>query len=267
MLKQKYGEYALITGASSGIGKEFAIQLAKEGFNLVLVARRKELLEVLAQELQGKFGINVIVIDADLTKENVIEEIDSFIKKIDLGMVVLNAGIQMHGNFLKSSLIEQEKMLDLNINVPMKMAHIFANRFVKKQKGALIFLASTFAYQPVPYFSSYAASKPYILSFADALRVELSPKGVDVLSLSPGLTKTEMVEKIAIDFSKMPIVAMETKEVVYAALNALKKKKNSVIPGVRNKIMAFFSQRVMPRALTANVFGDMNAKAMDPSVL
>lgn len=267
MSVKKYGEYALVTGASSGIGKEFAITLAKEGFNLVLIARRTRELDNLAQELKEKFEVKVIAYSIDLTEDNAPEKIASFTQNMDIGLAVLNAGMQTHGSFIKTSLQEQEKMLQLNVIVPMKMAHIFANRFAKKGLGALIFLASTFAYQAVPYFSNYAASKSYILNFAEALHVELAPKGVDVLALAPGLTKTEMPEQIAMDFSKMPISVMEANKVAKTALDALKDNKSSVIPGGHNKMMAFMAQRMMPRAAIASMFGDMNAKAMNPDVL
>ncbi len=267
MLVKKYGEYALITGASSGIGKEFAISLAKEGFNLFLVARRAKELDSLAQELRETSKVDVIVHATDLTSQNSVEELEVYTQNIDIGLVILNAGMQTHGSFIKTSLVEQEKMLELNVMIPMKMAHIFANRLVKKGSGSIIFLSSTFAYQAVPYFSNYAASKSYILNFAEALHVELAPKGVDVLALSPGLTKTEMPDKIAMDFSKMPISMMETDAVVYTALNALKDKKSSVIPGGRNKMMAFMAQKMMSRASIANMFGSMNVKAMEASIL
>ena len=264
---KKYGEYALVTGASSGIGREFAKALAKEGMNLVLVARRKKELELLAQELRERTEVEVIIYSIDLTLPDAVEKIASFTQNINIGAVILNAGMQTHGSFTKTSLQEQDKLLELNVKVPMKMAHIFAKRFVEKGSGALVFLASTFAYQAVPYFSNYAASKSYILNFAEALHVELAPKGVDVLALSPGLTKTEMPDKIAMDFSKMPISVMESDQVVQTALSALKKRKSSVIPGGRNKMMAFMAQRMMPRAAIAAMFGDMNAKAMDADVL
>ncbi len=267
MSVKKYGEYALVTGASSGIGKEFAIALAKEGFNLVLIARRKRELDNLAQELQEEMGIKVLLYSIDLTSPNAIEKLDTFTQALNIGLVVLNAGMQTHGSFVKTSLEEQEKMLNLNAMVPMKMAYIFANRFVEKGSGALVFLASTFAYQAVPFFSNYAASKSYILNFAEALHVELAPKGIDVLALSPGLTKTEMPEKIAMDFSKMPISIMEADTVVKKALHALDEQKSSVTPGGRNKMMAFMAQRMMPRSAIASMFGNMNAKAMNPNIL
>ncbi len=267
MSLKKYGEYALVTGASSGIGREFAIALAKEGYKLVLIARRKKELDNLAQELQETKGVEVIVYSADLTELHAIEEIASFTQNIDIGLVVLNAGMQTHGSFVKTSFEDQTKMLELNVIVPMKMAHIFAKRLTEKDLGAIIFLASTFAYQAVPYFSNYAASKSYILSFAEALHVELSLKGVDVLALSPGLTKTEMPESIAMDFSKMPISVMEPSDVVQVALKALQDKKSSIIPGGRNKMMAFMAQHLMPRASIAAMFGNMNMKAMNPKVL
>ncbi len=260
---QKYGNWALITGASSGIGAEFAKVLASKGLNLVLVARRGKLLDKLAQSLQKEFEIEVKTIELDLAIDGAVEQLTNATKDLDIGLVIPNAGMITYGSFTKTPLEEQEKMLTLNTKVPMQMAHIFGQRLSQRGKGGIILLSSTFAYQAVPYFSNYAASKSYILYLAEALHYELAPKGVKVLALSPGLTNTQMPQNIPMDFSKMPMKMMEPKAVVKTALKALCHNKSSVVAGCMNKMMATMSQRMMPRSAVATMFGSMNKKAMD----
>ena len=264
---KQYGPWALVTGASSGIGAEFAKKLAEKGLNLVLVARRKEILELKSTQLKKRYGIEVMPIELDLTQEGAVEKLAKMIKKLDIGLVVPNAGMITYGSFIKTSLEEQEKLLKLNAIVPMQMTHIFGERLAKRGKGGIILLSSTFAYQAVPYFANYAASKSYILYLAEALHYELSDKGVKVLALSPGLTDTEMPSKIPMDFSKMPMKIMKPEAVVKTAMKGLCHNKSSIVAGGMNKMMAAMSQRMMRRAGVASMFGGMNKKAMDSAYL
>ena len=260
---EKYGPWALITGASSGIGAEFAEQLAAKGVNLILVARRKAILELKSAQLQKRYGIEVMPIELDLTEVDSVKKLDDMTNNLEIGLVIPNAGMITYGSFLKTSLEEQERLLTLNTMVPMQMAYIFGKRLAKRGKGGIVMLSSTFAYQAVPYFSNYAASKSYILYLAEALHYEFADKGVEVLALSPGLTDTEMPSKIPMDFSKMPMKIMKPEKVVKTALKGLCHKKSSIVAGGMNKMMATMSQRMMRRAGVASMFGGMNKKAMD----
>ncbi len=263
----QYGPWALVTGASSGIGLEFANQLAKEGLNLIIVARRKEILDTNAKELGSHYNVQVKSIVLDLTKPNAVTELASKTKDLDIGLVIPNAGIETHGHFLKVDIEKQLKMLQLNCIVPMQMAHQFGQRLIHRGHGGIVFVASTFAYQAVPYFANYAASKSYILFLGEALHEEFKAKGIDVTTLSPGLTQTEMPEKMEMDLSKLPMKAMDVKPVVKSALSALKQGKALVVPGSANKLMAIMSQRLMPRQWIASTFGKMNKKALPKELL
>ncbi len=263
----QYGSWALVTGASSGIGLEFAKQLAKEGLNLIIVARRKEILDANAKELESQYNVQVKSIGLDLTKPNAVAELANKTEDLDIGLVIPNAGIETHGHFLKIDIEQQIKMLQLNCIVPMQMAHLFGQRLVHRGHGGIIFVASTFAYQAVPYFSNYAASKSYILFLGEALHEEFKAKGIDVTILSPGLTQTEMPQKMEMDLSKLPMKAMDVKPVVKMALSAFKRGKALVIPGNSNKLMAMVSQRLMPRQFIASTFGKMNKKALPKELL
>ncbi len=261
--KEKYGSWALITGASSGIGAAFAKELAGKGISLVLVARRKAVLDLKAAELQDVYGVEVKTVELDLTEDGAVEKLAEISKDIDIGLVIPNAGMITYGSFVKTPLEDQQKLLKLNIMVPMQMAHIFGQRLAKRGKGGIIMISSTFAYQAVPYFGNYAASKSYILYLAEALHYELADKGVKVVALSPGLTDTEMPGKIPMDFSKMPMKIMKPEAVVKTAFKGLSHDKSSIVAGGMNKMMAAMSQRMMTRSGVASMFGGMNKKAMD----
>ena len=265
--QEKYGPWALITGASSGIGAAFAKELADKGLNLVLVARRKAVLDLKATELQDAYGVEVKPVELDLTEQGAVEKLTEMTEELDIGLVLPNAGMITYGSFTKTPLEEQEKLLKLNIMVPMQMAHFFGNRLAERGKGGIVMVASTFAYQAVPYFGNYAASKSYILYLAEALHYEFADKGVKVLALSPGLTDTEMPDKIPMDFSKMPMKIMKPEVVVKTALKGLCHDKSSIVAGSINKIMAAMSQRMMTRSGVTSMFGSMNKKAMDPEYI
>lgn len=260
--KEKYGDFALITGASSGIGMEFAEQLAQNSLNLVLVARREHLLNQLAEKLKKQYGIKVISIALDLTKDEAMEVLISETKDIKIGLLIPNAGAEVHGDFVDNDFTAELSVAKLNVLIPMQLAHVFGKKMAKRKKGGIIFVSSTFGHQAVPYFANYAATKAYILTIGQALNYELKQSGVDVTVLSPGLTKTEMVNGMRdMDFGKMPMVEMKVTPVVKKALNALGRKQ-TVIPGARNRFMDVMGKFTTPRWLLTNMFGFLVARAL-----
>lgn len=260
--KDKYGDYALITGASSGIGKEFAEQLAAKGLNLVLVARRKEKLDDLALKLETKNKIKVKSVALDLLEEKAIETLISETKDLNIGLLIPNAGMEAHGDFVNNDFETESKVVKLNTLIPMQLSHVFGQKMVQQKKGGIIFISSTFGHQSVPYFANYSATKAYILSIGQALNYEFKKSGVDVTVLSPGLTKTEMVDGMNdMDFGKMPIVEMEVKPVVKKALKALGRKQ-ATIPGARNIFMDVMGKFTTPRWMLTNMFGFLVSRAI-----
>jgi len=258
----KYGSFALITGASSGIGKEFAKQLANKGLNLVLVARRSQRLIELASSLEKQYNIIVKTIELDLLNDNAVETLVSKTKDVEIGLLVPNAGMEVHGDFVKNDYQLESKVVRLNTLIPMQLAHIYGKKMVKKQRGGIIFVSSTFGHQSVPYFSNYAATKAYILSIGQALNYEFKKSNVDVTVLSPGLTRTEMVDGMQdMDFKKMPIVEMTVEPVVKKAINALGNRQ-AVIPGGRNVFMDIMGKFTTPRWMLTNMFGFLVSRAM-----
>lgn len=260
--KQKYGEYALVTGASSGIGKEFAIQLAHKGLNLVLVARRENMLQDLSSELQNKFHIKVETIALDLLQNGAVDALVSKTSVFEIGLLVLSAGMELHGSFLKNQLVKETDVVKLNTLIPMQLAHHFGKKMEARKRGGILFVSSTFGHQSVPYFANYSATKAYILTIGQALNYELKRSNVDVTVLSPGLTRTEMVDKMTdVNFKKMPITEMSVTPVVKKALNALGRKQ-AVIPGARNNFMDIMGKFTTPRWMLTNMFGFLVSRSL-----
>lgn len=258
--KQKYGQWAVITGASTGIGQAISEQVAKQGLNIVAVARNQNNLQVLKRSLQEKYGIQVNTISADLSDEEANHEVLRQTSELDVGLLIPNAGIENNGAFKDNALEDEAKMLRLNTISPMVLSHEFAKRFSARKRGGILFVSSLFAYQGVPFVSNYSASKAYILSLGEALNVELKPFGVDVTVLSPGLTDTGMTQNMAVDFNKMPITKHRPDAVARIGLKALGKKA-TVVPGFINKFYAW-ENRLIPRSWPVNLFGMLLQRAM-----
>ena len=257
--KQKYGPWALVTGASTGIGRSFSEQLAQQGLNLVAVARNQSKLEILKNDLEAKYDIQVRIISEDLSKPEASSDIAKQTVDIDIGLLVANAGIENNGPFIDNDAGDESRLLALNIVSPMQLSHIFAKRFSDRGKGGILLISSLFGYQGVPYVANYSASKAYILSLGEALNVELKSLGIDVTVLSPGMTKTPMTDNMPVDFNKMPITQHAPGVVASVGLNALGKKA-TVVPGLINKMYAW-ENRFIPRSWPVKLFGFLIRRA------
>lgn len=256
----QYGPWALVTGASSGIGKAISEQLASQGFNIVAVARNPTRLDQLKTQLEANYKVKVNVIVQDLCSPDSSDIIAEKTRDLDIGLLVANAGSENSGAFIGNQANKENDLIAININSPMTLSHIFAKRLVKRGKGGILFISSLFGYQGVPHVANYSASKAYILTLGEALNVELKPLGVDVTVLSPGLTKTSMSENMPINFSKMPITSHKAETVARIGLKALGKKA-TVVPGLINKIYAW-ENRFIPRSWPVNLFGFLVKRAL-----
>ena len=231
-LLNSYGKWALVTGASSGIGEEFARQLAGQGFQLVLVARRLERLESLADELTSEYQVEIRCLGIDLASENCVEEVCAGCKGLEIGLIINNAGSGIPGGFSECDSSREEELLRLNCLTPMALTRKFLPCFIEQGRGGVIFVSSLMGFQGVPYMANYSATKGYLLNFGEALHHECRDQGVDILVLAPGATDTPGKDLHPVDYSKLPIQWMASEKVVKAALNGLSKRRSLVIPGL-----------------------------------
>ena len=243
----------LITGASSGIGKEMAYVYAENNYNLILVARRKENLEAIKQNIEQKHKIQVEIFDIDLSKtdsaELLYKEVSDQNLKVDV--LINNAGFGINGKFKDIDMEWEESMLILNMVTLTKLTKLFVKDMVKAGGGNIVNIASTAAFQSVPNFSSYAATKAYVLSFSESIAYELKNDNIYVTVICPGATKSEFAEVSNADeklFSKAP-TSNELAEFTY---KSMKKRKTTAIYGFKNNLMVQ-SIRTTPRKLVTAI--------------
>ncbi|MEO6198166.1 MAG: SDR family oxidoreductase [Dehalococcoidia bacterium] len=249
---------ALVTGASSGIGEEFARQLAGRGYNLVITARRKDRLDALAKELTHSRNIDVEVIEADLGSPEGVAVVAARIERGDIAMLVNNAGFPTSGQFADLPVGRELQEIDVNIRALTQLSHAAIGPMKAKGRGSIINLGSTGSYVPVPYMATYAATKAYILSFSEALHEEAREYGVTVTCLCPGGTTTEFQKVAGFSAERMPRMAFVGPEsVVRSALDGARSGSAIVVPGLGNKATANLP-RLLPRfairKLSGNVF-------------
>ncbi len=247
---QKYGPWALITGASSGIGAEFARQLAALGMNLLLVARRETRMQTLAAQLQSIHGIQTRVLGLDLSQEDFLPAVQAASSDIEIGLLVNNAGFSKTGKLLDQSLASDLEMLYVNGRTPLILTHTFGQQMRQRQRGGIIFVSSIASFTPIPLWTHYAATKAYGRYLAEGLADELQADNIDVLALCPGTTaRTEFADVAGID----EFMALDAETVVADGLKQLGRKKRS-IPGNFYKV-GIFASRFMPSHVNRFVFG------------
>lgn len=233
-----YGPWAVVTGASDGIGRAFARQLAAQGFKLVLVARRRAALEALAAEL-GSAGVQVV--DADLGTEEGLRRVEDACRPLDVGLLVAAAGFGTSGEFLAGPLAEELSMLDVNCRAVVRLTHHFGQRLVARGRGGLVLLSSLVAFQGVRHAASYAATKAWVQTFAEGLALELRGRGVDVLAAAPGPVQSGFGAR-----ARMTMSLATTPETVAASALAALGRQGTVRPGWLSKALEW-SLRLLPR--------------------
>ncbi len=245
----------LITGASAGLGVEFARQCAKRGDEVVLVARRKDRLDALADEI----GDKAHVIVADLSEPGAATKIvgDTIARGMWVRTLINNAGFGLRGRFDELPLDRQLEMIDLNIRALTNLSFVVINDMVLKGGGSILNVASTAAFQAGPNMAVYFASKAYVLSFTEALHEEWKERGIKVSALCPGPTRTEFGEVAGFEtLGQFDRLAMEAGPVVKAGLEGLDANRAVVIPGTTNKVGAW-STRFAPRSVVRRIAGSL----------
>jgi len=263
-LAAKYGRTALLTGASSGIGAEFANQLAEVGFDLILVARRKDRLDAMARDLHSRNGVRVTVVAADLAVPGAVDDLLKQTANQDIGLVVAAAGTMVAGAFTDNDYAAETTTAQVNMVALMQLTHRYGKLMSQRGRGAMILLSSSVGAFATPYSANYAATKAYVSALGRALHYELKPAGVDVLTLAPGPTDTEgLMTADGIDFTALPIPRMSAAAVVRIALKKLG-RRSLVIPGPLNRFTDFLGTRILGRRAMTALFGFMMAKALRP---
>lgn len=253
---EKLKACALITGASSGIGKAIAISLAKQGCALLLVSRSENNLRQLAQQLSDQYRVNVNYLAADLSVANAAETVADWCRNTttSLNILVNNAGYGLWGDFEKLNLAEQQNMLRLNIGAVTTLTYYLLPVLKQQEQAYILNVASTAAYQPVPTLALYAASKAFILSYSRALRYELKDTAVSVSCLCPGPTATGFADRAGMSaFADLAEkFNMEAAEVAATGLKGLFSKKAEIIPGFLNRVSSA-GARYLPKALIERI--------------
>lgn len=240
-------QWAVITGASSGIGAAFARAVARQGSNVLLVARSADRLQALADELSAEYSISALVRPVDLTspqRKELVEEL----RGLRVHTLVNNAGFGTSGKFAELDRGRLEKEITLNVAALTELSHAVAGPMVERGRGAIINLASTAAFQPIPELAVYAATKAYVLSFTVALWEELHATGVRALAVCPGPTDTNFFD----DMGEILQDRRRPEQVVEAALRALARHQPFVIDGAKNRLLAF-ANRFAPVGVSAKV--------------
>jgi hypothetical protein len=249
---------ALITGASSGLGTEFARQLAAKGMDLILVARRKDRLEALRGEIEKSRKVQCHVLARDLSLPEASEELfqETNRQGWNIDWLVNNAGFGTHGSFVELPLDRELEELRLNICTLVALARLYLPGMVSRKRGQIVNLGSIGSFVPTPYMATYSATKAFVLSFSEALASELSGSGVHVLVVCPGATKTEFQQVAGVSDSLPEFTYMSAEAVVRQSIAAAKSGKRSIVTGWMNKVTAV-STRLTPRAVLARVAGSM----------
>ena len=251
-----HGQTALITGGSGGIGLELGKVLARNGFDLVLVARTRDALEAAAGQIEGKYDVNVHVFAADLRRREAPEAIFDFLRNesIPIEMLVNNAGFGLGGAFAETDVTRELEMIQVNIAALTHLTKLFLPAMIKARSGRVLNVASTAAFQPGPLMAVYYATKAYVLSFSEALAEELRHSGVTVTALCPGPTRTDFATSAHVTNSRLFTLfgSADAADVAEYGFRAMMEGTRVAIPGFKNKIVAQ-ANRFAPRAITAKV--------------
>ncbi|MGI6573182.1 MAG: SDR family NAD(P)-dependent oxidoreductase [Fermentimonas sp.] len=257
-------ETALITGASKGIGKEFAELFAERKCNLVLVARSTDQLEELKEALSEKHGVRIHTIVKDLSALNAVDELFREVRAlgVDVDYVINNAGFGDHGAFVDTQWERYEEMIALNVKVLTHLSHLYARDWAGRKKGRIVNISSTAAFQPGPMMAVYFATKAYVLHLSEALNQELSKESITVTTLCPGPTRTHFLDDSGMKVARlMKNVKVATpRSVAELGYKAMMRGKPLVIHGAMNKVVPF-AIRFLPRKWVTQ----LSAKVMERS--
>jgi hypothetical protein len=253
--KKRFGPWALVTGASSGIGREFARQIAASGINVVLVARRDALLTELGRAISQEFDVQYRALAMDLSQEGFIAGLADATHDIDIGLVVSNAGTGNPGEFLKLNRQLLQETLRLNTIAHLDITHHFGQKLSERHRGGIILVGAMGAENGVPVMANDGAAKAYVHSLGEALHYEFKPLGVYVTVLAAGFTNTAVIDKFGLDPKTLLMKPMSVEQCVSESLRGLLKNRSRVVPGRLNRIMNALVPASLARKLEAELLG------------
>lgn len=236
-----YGPWAIVTGASSGIGRDLARLTASAGLNTVLTARNLEALNELSAEIRSSHGVETRVVVANMSNPADLEKLKRETDSLSIGLLIAAAGFGTSGSFGATPLEEELDMIKVNCEALFTLAHHFGNRFLDQKKGGIILLSSMVGFQGVPYAAHYAATKAYVQSLGEALAVELKSLGVDVLAAAPGPVSTGFETR-----ANMKMGQAQKPEAIAASILKALGRKGTVLPGFFTKLLVA-GLRTVPR--------------------
>lgn len=253
-LLNRYGAWALVTGASSGIGKSLVHLLADCGFNIILTARNEDKLSEIANTIEKTQGIKAVHFKADLSNHSDVDSLLEFSHQFEIGLVINSAGFGISGEMTEHSTETELEMLQLNVVGLFKITNHFARKFKEKKKGGIILLSSAASFQGMPYLTHYSATKAYVQSLGEGLYHELKKYNVDILCASPGPVATNFAERANMRME----VAMSADKVAGSILKSLG-NKGTVIPGFTMNFL-MFALKLMPRRWQVKFMASLNRR-------
>jgi hypothetical protein len=252
---QRFGPWALVTGASSGIGKEFARQIAAARINVVLVARREALLAEVGRGISHDFAVQHRTLAIDLSQEGFLEKLTEATNDLDIGLVVSNAGTGNPGEFLKLDRKLLQATLRLNTMAHLDIAHHFGRKLAERRRGGLVLVGAMGADIGVPFMANDGGAKAYVHSLGEALHYEFKSRGVYVTVVPPAPTNTPVLAKFGFDPRTMPMKPMSVEQCVSEGLSAVRENRSMIVPGRLNRIVNALVPASVKRTMTAKLFG------------
>jgi uncharacterized protein len=266
---QQAGSWALVTGASSGLGVDFARELARRGVNVILAARRRTELLAVAEELRSDHGVVAEVIALDLGQPNAADQLYEQVTALghEVDILVNNAGFGLFGHYLDIGWEREKAMIDLDIGAVVRLTQLFSMDMVRRGRGRILQVASVAAYQPTPTYAAYGAAKAFVLHYGEAVAEELAGTGVTCTVVSPGYTRTAFLE-----VSGQPenvyhrALAMTSAAVARIGIKAMLRGRRSIVPGSMNALIAWLT-RFVPRRVSAAIVHRLMAGSRAPQAL
>jgi len=250
---KQYGPWALVTGASSGIGAEFARRLASEGFNVALAARRGDLLQIVAKDIEQHCGVATRCVVVDLSEDSGIDHLDAELRDLDIGLVVSNAGTGQPGRFFDQARDDILARFRLNSMSNLNMAYVFGRRLQRRGGGGLILGGAMGAAHGLPFAAVDAGSKALVESLGQSLHIELKPQRIQIMTLVVPPTDTAIITKFGLAPADMPVKPMSVAQCVFEALRHFKQGRSISLPGAFNRFMS----GIMPTGAMRVILGKM----------